>query len=188
MVELPEEENLDALIRLSAQVREIFQGEWGHPNLVALNAKDFPDPFIGDADSGVLFMAQMQRHSGLTDIPVKVEFFGDNMVSGGSCSSGACGSSSAPLTKPELRDVDGTWHLLIPQAYLGSPVAFAWLASTTLAQIFCVESLEYGKSLPEPRAAVIEMVACQLGFGGILLEASHIYSKYLHLFSKKLNS
>jgi hypothetical protein len=157
--------------------------EQGDPLLVLPNAEYFPDRFTGDAASLERLIARMQGYAALESVTIETALVGEPAVaSGGACGTGACG---APACGPGESDASGGprvektsrgYLFRVPNAELGHSIVLTARIATALGAVALVERHPHGAtSAFDTRHA--ELAATALGFGVLLLEASHLYSK-----------
>lgn len=169
-----------ALVRLVGhygRLRSKLVSELGKPPLVLPNSEYFPDRFDGSLDATQRLVERMQSHAGIQDIPVKV-VSGPELNQAKSCSSGACGPSlSTDLSEPRLIAHEQGWLLRLESQDVAHPVALTTLVAQALGLVFLEETRADGQLLPDPVVVHQELSAVLLGFGVLLLEGSHVYSK-----------
>ena len=181
--------------------------EIGDRPFVLPSSEFFPDPFNGDEESVRKLLARMQLHAGLQDIPIELRIIAEghaecaggcghhcstngetnkcnhessrNKASGGSL--GACGSCEPepelPPNEPRLIDLGDTWRLQLPVAELSHNVVLTSNMAKSLGLIFLLDTRPPGNDIEEPVDVTTEVAAVALGFGGLLLAASYLYSK-----------
>ncbi len=178
-MELPEEA-AHALIESYARLLARAGEEIGERPLVLPTAEFFPDEFHGDEASLRRLLKRMRRHAGLFDVPIRGRVLAaeEDSAPGSSCSSGACAAPVAEETRAlrVVEDGDG-WRIQAPAAELKHPVVLTANLARALGLVFLLETLGPGESLAAPVEVNIEIAAVALGFGELLLEASHIYQK-----------
>jgi hypothetical protein len=136
----------------------------------------FPDRFSADQDSFERLVARMQGYAGLEAVELEARLIGE--VEGANCGTGGCGSGGCATPKAELEAPrlalleGGGYRLEMPAKALGHSIAFTASIARMLGQIRLFEA---GHARPDP--ALAELAATALGFGVLLLEASHLYSK-----------
>src|SRR6266545_2519034 len=73
-------------------------GELGERPLVLPTAEFFPDAFGKEQRSALRLVRRMQKHAGMTDIPIAVGLVGgDESASEGGCGSGGCGAAGCAV-------------------------------------------------------------------------------------------
>jgi len=158
-------------------------GELGERPLVLPTAEFFPDAFGKDQRSALRLVRRMQKHAGMTDIPIAVQIVGgDESAAQGACGSGGCSTAGCAVPEadepvPRLVDDGGTWRMNLPAAELDHSVVLTTNIARALGYVFVVETREEGEALEEPVEATADLAAVALGFGVLLLEGSYIYSK-----------
>lgn len=173
-----------AVIQRYARLIHRLSPELGERPLVLPTAEFFPDTFNGDAKSLRRLVKRMQAHAGMADIPVKpvlVDAEGEEHghAHGGGCGSGGCAVPKAANTDSPTRltdDGDG-WVLRFEEAELRHPVALTTTVARALAYVFLMETKGEDEPIDEPVELTVDLTAVALGFGELLLEGSHIYSK-----------
>lgn len=172
-----------------AQIRELLSqyaalehalgSEFGQRPLVTPNEESFPDAFHPDEKGANVLMRRMQHHAGMLDIPVALRVTEDPTLpsAGGSCGTGACAPATTPAQGPRILDAGEGWVVNASRAELTHAVAMTTLFSRCLAAIFVEETVTDRSVLRSPLERMLDVVAVRLGFGPLLLEGSHIYSK-----------
>ncbi len=179
-MELPPEPILRSLAQRYARLLVKLGPELGTPKMVAANAEHFPDPFTDDEKSVRRLARRMQKHAGMSDIPIKVEVVSMEPADAaqmGSCSSGAC-APSAPADQDfaRLAERGDDWIIRIPDFELQHPVVLTCNLARALGHLFIVECSDDDEFLRELDVEG-ELAAVALGFGALLLAGSYIYSK-----------
>lgn len=172
-----------ALIQRTARLLAKLSDEIGERPLVLPTAEFFPDAFQGDHKSLKRLVRRMQKHAGLSDVPIRTVLIGEDGEAqghshgGGGCGGGGCAAPAAmdPSTRL-VEDADG-WMLNVQQAELGHPVALTASIARALGTVFLLETQTEERPIDEPVEVTVDVAAVALGFGELLLEASHIYSK-----------
>lgn len=181
MEQLPEPV-VRAIVQRYARLIQRLGPELGERPLVLPTEKFFPDTFQGDAKSLRRLVKRMQEHAGMSDIPVKpvlIDPEGEAHAHGGGCGTGGCSVPKAANTESPTRLVDDGdgWRLQLEEAELRHPVALTTTVARALAYVFLMETKNEGESIDEPIELSVDLAAVALGFGELLLEGSHIYSK-----------
>ncbi len=174
-MELSDPARLSLVVRRYAEALASLELEPGQQPLVLPTGEWFPDEFKHDQESLERLVARMQGYAGLEEVDIEVGLSGIPKASGcgtGGCGTGACGTEKAPAEAPRLSKTDGGYSLEMPGSALSHPIAFTAAIARMLG---CIRLLEAG--IAEPDAALSELAAVGLGFGVLLLEASHLYSK-----------
>jgi hypothetical protein len=173
-MELPPIAALRPLIEHYAEVLDALDLTAEEQPLVLPTAEWFPDVFTADDESLSRLVARMQGYAGLEAVDIEARVTGD--ASDEACGTGGCGSGGcAPKPQaeaPRLLQHDGQFSIEMPRAALGHSIAFTASIARMLGSVRLVTS---GMREVEPGAA--ELAAVALGFGVLLLEASHLYSK-----------
>jgi hypothetical protein len=171
-----------ALIERYARILARLGDEIGERPMVLPTAEYFPDEFRGDLKSVKRLARRMQKHAGMADVPVRVAVVapdGEEASGGGGCGSGACAVPKHGTTTELVRvsEVNEEWLLQIPSAELRHPVVLTNNLARSLSLVFLLETRDPDQPIEEPLDATIDITAVALGFGELLLEGSHIYSK-----------
>ncbi len=176
-MELPADAHLTDLITRQARLHVALGSEFGKRPLVLPNGQFFPDRFEQSRAGAARLVARMQLHAGMQDIPIVPQILDESAAANAtSCSSGAC--APAPnLQQPRLNLDDDVWTLNLGLAELAHPVGLTTLVARALSAVFLEETLPDGQRPAEPFGITQDLVGVNLGFGALLLEGSHIYSK-----------
>lgn len=173
-----------ALIRLVGvygRLRARLKHELSAPPLVLPNSQYFPDHFDGSPAATQRLVQRMQHHAGIADVPVRVvhgQAAASAAASASHCSSGGCGpTTSLAATEPRLMLQDDGWLLRIEPAESVHPVGLTTLVARALGLVLLEETRPDGQTLPEPVDVHQELAGVMMGFGSLLLEGSHVYSK-----------
>lgn len=167
------------LLRLTGQygrLRGRLGPELGSPVLVLPTGEYFPDHFDGSARATQRLLERMQAHAHIEDIPVTL-MLDDQTASARSCSTGACAPSGEDTNEPRLVAHDQGWVLRLDASEVAHPVALTSIVARALGLVFLEETRARGQALPQPLPVHQELAAVMLGFGVLLLEGSHVYSK-----------
>ncbi|HEX2729977.1 MAG TPA: hypothetical protein VHM70_00170 [Polyangiaceae bacterium] len=170
----------EPLIRHFAALLVHIGKEFGERPLVLPNGDFFPDRFERSHAGVTRLLSRMQEHAGMGDIPIEIALTDAAMESAESCSSGGCAPKSMseqPAGGPRLQLADETWTLRLNSAELGHPVGLTTLLVRALSLVFLEETWTPGVPPPEPIEISQDLTGVLLGFGPLLLEGSHIYSK-----------
>lgn len=171
-----------AVVQRYARLMHRLGGELGERPLVLPTEKFFPDTFAGDAKSLRRLVKRMREHAGMRDIPIKpvlVDEEGEaHAHGGGGCGGGGCAVPKTNTDSPTrlVDDGDG-WRLQFQSAELRHPVALTCTVARALGYVFLIETQAEGAPIDEPVELTVDLAAVALGFGELLLEGSHIYSK-----------
>lgn len=175
-MELAPLSSLRLVVQRSAEATAILGLKAGEQPLILPNAEWFPDQFTQDQASLELLVARMQGYAGLEQAQIDVVLVGAEALSGecgsGACSTGGCGSPKPSAEGPRLSVMPGGYRLEMPAAALNHSIAMTASVARMLGQVRLAEA---GRLDVSPELA--ELAAIALGFGVLLLEASHIYSK-----------
>ncbi len=190
-MELPESAALKPLVELYARLLVRLGGELGERPLVLPTADFFPDVFSGDEASAQALVLRMQEHAGMEDIPITTRVVGaeaegdgcgsggcgsGSQSGGGCCSSGGCGDEPSNTFERIVEEEDG-WRLqLDPRELRHSETLVASLARA-LGHVMLVETAPRDGKIEAPAMVLGELLGVGLGFGPLLLQGAHIYSK-----------
>jgi hypothetical protein len=171
-----------AVIQRYARLIQRLGPELGERPLVLPNAEFFPDTFQPNGKSLRRLVKRMREHAGMLDIPVKAVLVTDDEEghshSGGGCGGGGCAVPKASAETPTRLVDDGeTWRLQLTEPELGHPVALTATVARSLGFVFLMETRDGDEPIDEPVEISVDLAAVALGFGELLLEGSHIYSK-----------
>jgi hypothetical protein len=175
-MELPSSGAALALVGHYGRLRARLRQELRHPKLVLPTNEYFPDRFDGSQAAAQRLVHRMQSHAHIEDIPVRVVIGESDNAANGSCSSGACGTAQAVGNARLELHPDG-WNLQLTSAELGHPVALTGAVARALGAVFLEETRPDSAPLPQPIDLNVELCAVQLGYGLLLLESSHLYTK-----------
>jgi len=185
-MQLPPDPVVRALVQRYARLITAFGEEIGARPLVLPTSEFFPDTFTADQKSLKRLVKRMQRHAGMSDIPIKTvlvrEEGGEHEHGGGSCGTGGCGTGACSTdatadATARLVDEGDSWRLNIAPAELKHPVVLTTNVARALAYVFLMETRKDDEPIDEPVELTVDLTGVALGFGELLLEGSHIYSK-----------
>ncbi|MBI3203791.1 MAG: hypothetical protein HYZ29_19785 [Myxococcales bacterium] len=171
-----------AVIQRYARLIHRLGAELGERPLVLPTEKFFPDTFAGDTKSLRRLVKRMREHAGMRDIPVKPVLVDEEEEAhahgGGGCGGGGCAVPKTSTDSPTrlVDDGDG-WRLQFQSAELRHPVALTCTVARALGYVFLIETQPEGTKIEDPVELTVDLAAVALGFGELLLEGSHIYSK-----------
>ena len=167
-----------------------------HPPLVLPNGQFFPDDFDGDAGSVNLLFWRLQEHAGLTDLEVELRFVDDREDHGhggcgaGGCSSGGCSSGGChggcgdnckcrerASALPPVDRLHDAYRVDVLLSRASSPTSLTSFLATALARIHVEKTGGLTEFAASERAGICELHAIGLGFGVLLANASHMFSK-----------
>ena len=95
---------------------------------------------------------------------------------GGAC--GTCASEPEQHSEePRLVDLGDGWKLQLPVAELSHNIVLTTNMAKTLGLVFLLDTCPTGKGIEEPVDLAAEMAGIALGFGGLLLAGSYLYTK-----------
>jgi len=177
-MQLPSEARVVALaVNFSELVGQLRQ-ETGPAKLVLPNASFFPDTFEPSARGVQRLLTRMQTHASLLDVPVEVTVHDESEDhSQGACGSGACAPKAKADQLGRLQLEGDLWRLNLTRGELGHAVGLTTLLCRSLGVVLLEETRKEGTPSLAHRADLSELAAVQLGFGVLLLEGSHVYSK-----------
>jgi len=175
-MELPAIADLRLGVQRYAEALAALELTPGEQPLLLPTADWFPDRFNGDQDSFERLVARMQGYAGLEAVEIEARVIGEveaaNCGTGG-CGTGGCATPKAEVESPRLMvNEGGGYRIEMPAKALGHSIAFTASLARMLGQI---RLLEAGHAKTD--AVLGELAATGLGFGVLLLEASHLYSK-----------
>lgn len=181
-MQLPEPDLVRDRVARYAELIATRQADFGSCPLVLPNGHFFPDTFTPNATGVQRLLTRMQKHASLTDVPIALEFDSEEPTAGSSCGSGggSCGlpaASSARAGGPALIADEHGWILRPQSALVQHPVALTTSLARMLGAIFVEETRPTRHTDREPPTITAEIAAVALGFGVLLLEGSHVYSK-----------
>ena len=145
----------------------------------------FPDEFDGDAGSVNLLFWRLQEHSALTDVDVELRFLDDggggaSAPGCGSCSTSGCGpgkGNSAPAPVPPIARLKDAYRVDVLMSQARTPVTLTAYLATALARVYIEENGGLEEFPPGEWRTTCELSAVSLGFGVLLANASHMFSK-----------
>jgi len=194
-MELPSLVQRAELVRRYAYLLAHFGRELGKRPLVLQDSAFFPDPFEKDEASVERLVRRLQRHAGMSDIPIQVRLVAGDASTGGGCGSGGCSPSGLNASgsgacstqdpadaeqSPELSRLveqsDG-WVLHVAYAEVHHPVALTANLARALAQIFLAETRSADAPVEQPMDVSLDLTTVALGLGLLTLEGSYIYGK-----------
>jgi hypothetical protein len=166
------------LIGVYGRLRARLKDELTAAPLVLPNGQYFPDHFDGSSGATQRLVQRMQQHAGMADVPVQIVHGPAAAAAAKHCGSGGCGPvASLTQSEPRLMLQDESWLLRIEPAEAAHPVGLTTLVAQALGLVLLEETRRDGYSLPEPVALHQELAGVMMGFGLLLLEGSHVYSK-----------
>lgn len=175
-MDLPNESVSKELIAHYAKIRSLLDSEIAAPPLVLPNSRFFPDAFSPTPAGVSTLLKRLQAHAGITDIPVRIQFAADEPLSTGGCGSGACAPSAPVTTTARIVDTGEHWQINLSAEEVRHAVALTTLLARSLGAIV-LEEVRGIERIPAPADISCDLAAVQLGFGCLLLEGSHVYSK-----------
>lgn len=171
---LPSESVLRTLVaryaRILAAHGEAFEGA----ELVTPTGEHFPDHFARDQKSVERLITRVASYTPLgEDIPLSFVLVEDE-TDDGHCTSGCSKPASGARIDGVQRDGDG-YRVAIPVTELGNATRLVCAIARGLSSAVLAEA---GEEVP-PREIGLEseIVAVASGFGVVLLEGSHVYTK-----------
>jgi hypothetical protein len=172
-----------ALLERYARLIARLGNELGERPMVLPTSEFFPDAFTKDQRSLARLVRRMQKHAGMSDIPLSVRLVGNpEGALAGACGSGGCGAASCSVPEtdepvPRVVDEGEGWRMNVPEAELEHSVVLTANVARALGYVFLVETRADCEALEEPVDVTADLAAVALGFGVVLLEASYMYSK-----------
>ncbi len=174
-MELPPLHSLRLVVQRSAEATAVLGLVAGEQPLILPTSEWFPDRFSGDLASLEQLVARMQGYAGLEHCSIEVGLLGD--PAGANCDAGGCGTGGCSTPKPtvlapRLTATSQGYSIELPAQALSHSIAMTASIARLLGHVRLAEA---GRPDSAPELAELSSVA--LGFGVLLLEASHIYSK-----------
>ncbi len=181
-MDFPDDRTLRELVQRYASIVERFGPDIGKRPMVLPNGRFFPDPFTGDLPSVTRLLRRMQKHAGMTDIPIEIGVIDPEALAAQACGSGGCGSCAAPGVSPELAaarlvDLGDGWRINIDPAEVRNPVVLTAALARALGHVFLLEESSASRPIEEPLEVSVELTAVALGLGTLLLAGSYLYQK-----------
>jgi hypothetical protein len=176
---LPTETTQLDLLRRSAQLMAQFREAIGRRPMVLPTAEFFPDRFTADRASTQQLLERMQEHAGMVDIPVDIQFAAtemDDVAAAHGCA-GSCATPNAAAPNQRIVPHSEGWIVQLSPGELHHPVALTCTLARSLASIFLVENAPRPELIEAPFETSVDLSATALGFGVLLLEGAHVYSK-----------
>jgi hypothetical protein len=170
---LPSEEVLRGLVAryasLLAAHGEAFEGA----ELVTPTSEHFPDHFARDAASVARLLARTVSYTPLgEDVPLELAFVED-AADDGHCTSG-CSKPNPGGRIDGVQRVGQGYRIAVPVTELSNPTRLVCALARGVSAAVLAEA---ESDLPSNVAMMSEIVATASGFGVVLLEASHVYTK-----------
>ncbi|MFO0564736.1 MAG: hypothetical protein U0263_03690 [Polyangiaceae bacterium] len=172
-----------AIVQRYARILAAFGTEIGARPLVLPNADFFPDTFTGDAKSLKRLVKRMQVHAGMADIPIRPVLVDESEDAHGHAHSGGCGSGGCAVPRAgtdspaRLTEEGDGYRLAFEPGEVRHPVALTTTVARALAMVFLAETQTPETPIEAPVELSVDLAAVALGFGELLLEGSHVYSK-----------
>jgi len=176
---LPSESVQIDLLRRSARLLAKTGAQLGKRPMVLPNSEFFPDRFTADPPSTQRLLERMQEQAGLLDIPIDVKLVAapaDDLASAHGCA-GSCATPNVAAPNQRVIPQQDGWTLQLSPGELHHPVALTCTLARSLASIFLIENAARPEEIEAPFETSVDLAATALGFGVLLLEGSHIYSK-----------
>jgi hypothetical protein len=172
-MELPSEEVLRGLVAryaaLLAEHGEAFEGA----ELVTPTAEHFPDHFARDAESVARLLARTVSYTPLGEaVPLELAFI-DDAADDGHCASG-CSKPNPGGRIDGVQRVGRGYRIAVAVTELSHPTRLVCALVRGVSAAVLEEAEEPASS---EIAMTSEIVAAASGFGVVLLEASHVYTK-----------
>lgn len=193
-MDLPADSNIRWLVRRYAALLARDKMPYEPRVLVLPNGEFFPDEFDGDVGSVNLLFWRLQEHSGMTDVDVELRFVDDRGehdhgggCGGGSCGGGSCGGGSCGradcnckkkhLVAPPVVRLPDAYRVDVLLSEASSPVTLTAYLATALARVHLEQTGGLEEFADSEWRATCELGAISLGFGVLVANASHIFSK-----------
>jgi hypothetical protein len=177
-MQLPAESRILSLASHFSELCGHLKAETGAPKLVLPNASFFPDTFEPSARGVQRLLTRMQTHAQLLDVPVEVVVHDEEADhSAGACGSGAC--APKPQAAQQARfELDGdVWRLNLMRGELGHSIGLTTLLARSLGWLLLEETRRETAEAKSIQPELAEFAAVHSGFGVLLLEGAHVYSK-----------
>lgn len=175
---LPTEERLRWM--LVAAARLVRGGAEPVSGLVLPNGKFFPDAFDGSPRAVGRLLRRIVKHAGLSDLPVKAHLVvpEGEALSGGGCSTGACGVGSADAGKvARVEERADGWTLNVTASEVRNPTQLTTAMVRGVSHIFLREAGLYGEIDRHQAEGAVDLTGVLLGFGVLLANGAYIYAK-----------
>jgi hypothetical protein len=174
-MELPSDDALRWIVRMSAQLRASCGEAIGEPPLVQPTGEFFPDEFRFDGPSVERLLRRLLGYAPLAgDLRVELGIYApEEDHAGGGCGSLACGAGgrAGQAPRPLVQEFDDGYRVLVAANDVGN----ADVLTTSLARsVGALVLYEAGREL-EPGAEEIAAVAC--GFGVLLANGAAVWAK-----------
>jgi hypothetical protein len=176
---LPAETTQLDLLRRSARLIVQFREAIGRRPMVLPTAEFFPDRFTADRASTQQLLERMQEQAGMVDIPVDIQFATTEMdaVAAAHACAGSCAAPNVAAPNQRIVPHSEGWIVQLSPGELHHPVALTCTLARSLASIFLVENAPRPDVIEAPFETSVDLSATALGFGVLLLEGAHVYSK-----------
>lgn len=179
-MQLPEPDLSRELLARYAAIRAIVATELDRPRLVLPTSEFFPDRFEPSEAGIARILKRMQSHAGILDVPVRPQIAVDadaSAESGKSCGTGGCApQTQSALSRPRVEDAGDTWLINLSPAETTHPVGLTTLLARSLSAIF-FEEVRGTQATPAPAEVSYDLTGVALGYGVLLMEGAHVYSK-----------
>jgi hypothetical protein len=178
-VQIPSDSNISHLATSYAKLVDSLDEGVSEPLLVLPNNEFFPDKFRADEASVAALVARMQGYAGLEEVDVDVRVIGElEEGTSGGCGTGACHVSPVKQgeSSPRIVQSGSGFVLQVPAQELRHSIVLTSRLASSLGAIYLFERHAEGQKLAQD-PALAEMMAVELGFGVLLLEASYLYAK-----------
>lgn len=181
-MELPDDRTLRDLVQRYASIVERFGDDLGKRPMVLPTGRFFPDTFTGDLPSVGRLLRRMQRHAGMSDIPIEIGVLNPEALAEQACGSGGCGSCAAPNVAPavaaaRLVDLGDGWRINIDPGEVQNPVVLTAALARALGHVFLLEESSADRPIEDPLEVTVELTTVALGLGTLLLAGSYLYQK-----------
>jgi hypothetical protein len=201
-MDLPGEPTLRWLVRRYASLLARDGHTGPKRRLVLPTAEFFPDPFDGDPGSLNLLFWRLQEHAHLTDLEIELRPVDDGGEDAAGCGCGtggcktdggghgaghggggdcACGADAGKHSLAPVESLkDGAYRVYVRRSDARNATSLTAAMATSLAHAFVIESGGFDAWPESECMASCELAAVTLGFGPLLLGASHQYAKGCH--------
>jgi hypothetical protein len=170
---LPSEEVLRDLVARYASLLAAHGDAFEGAELVTPTSEHFPDHFARDAESVARLLVRTVSYTPLgEDVPLELAFVEDN-ADDGHCASG-CSKPNPGGRIDGVQRVGHGYRIAVPVTELSNPTR---LVCALVRSVSAAVLAEAGDGDARDVAMMSEIVATASGFGVVLLEASHVYTK-----------
>ncbi|MFO0590163.1 MAG: hypothetical protein U0441_21655 [Polyangiaceae bacterium] len=177
-MELPSEPQIRWILRTTASLLQA--GAEPVRGLVQPTGAYFPDAFDGSPASVAALFRRIQAHAGLTDLEAEINVAApDGSVQKASCGTGGCGGGGAIDAKLDrvARRSDGSYVIAVGAGEVRHSTALTTALTRAMSLMFLIESGAAETIAARDVDATVDLTGTLLGFGVLLTNGSHIYSK-----------